>query len=50
MKIVNISFNVRGEPIVKSPVDAFLMLYGHRVRLSSNWKLYFRKVKTGSKS
>ena len=30
--LVNTSFNVRGEPIVCTPEDAFALLHGHRAR------------------
>ena len=40
--IVNTSFNVRGEPIVNTPQDAFNCFMGTELDYLSNWKLYFR--------
>ena len=39
--IVNTSFNVRGEPIVNSPNDAFNCFMGTELDYLSYWKLYF---------
>ena len=41
--LVNTSFNVRGEPIVCTPEDAFRCFMGTEMETLGNWKLLFRK-------
>ena len=38
--LVNTSFNVRGEPIVCTPEDAFRCFHGNRNRDAGGWKLH----------
>ena len=42
--LVNTSFNVRGEPLVCTPTDAFKMFYGNRNRNISDWEFSVKKT------